>query len=67
MDQLDTKIDELEKKIDALQHSIDKLRKIFLWSLILGIALFILPLVGLAFIIPKFLSIYSGILQQYNF
>lgn len=67
MDQLDTKIDELEKKIDSLQNSIDKLRKIFLWSLILGIALFILPLVGLAFIIPKFLSTYSGILQQYNF
>ena len=67
MEPLDTKIDELEKKIDALQHSIDKLRKIFLWSLILGVALFVLPLIGLAFVIPKFLSTYSGILQQYNF
>ena len=67
MEPLDTKFDELEKKIDALQHSIDKLRKIFLWSLILGIALFVIPLIGLAFVLPKFLSTYSGILQQYNF
>ena len=65
--ELDTKIDELEKKIDSLQDSIDKLRKIFLWSLILGVALFVLPLIGLAFVIPKFLSTYSDILQQYNF
>ena len=63
MDQLDPKIEELEKKIDALQHSIDRLNKIFLWTLIITVILFVLPLIGLLFAIPQFLSTYAGILQ----
>ncbi len=63
MDQLDQKIEELEKKIDKLQRSIDKLRKVFLWTLILSIALIILPLIGLLFVIPQFLSSYNNVFQ----
>ncbi len=61
MDQLDQKIEALEKKMDELQSSIDKLRKIFLWIIIITAALFILPLIGLLFVIPQFLSNYSGV------
>ena len=63
MDQLDSKLDVLEKKIDELQRSINKIRKIFLWMLILTLLFFLLPLAGLFFLIPKFLSTYSNILQ----
>ncbi len=63
MDQTESqlKTEELEKKIDKLQHSIDRLNKIFLWTIIITAVLFVLPLIGLIFVIPQFLSIYSGL------
>ncbi len=63
MDQLDQKITELEKKIDQLQNSIDKLRRVFMWTLIITIVLFVLPLIGLVFVIPQFLSTYTSGLE----
>ena len=63
MDQLEIKIESLERKIDALQSSINKLRRMFLLIVIVSIALFMLPLIGLVFAIPQFLSVYGGGLQ----
>ncbi|TSC68719.1 MAG: hypothetical protein G01um101466_335 [Parcubacteria group bacterium Gr01-1014_66] len=63
MDKFDVDIEQLEKKIDALQHSIDALRRIFFWAVVITVILFVLPLVGLLFVIPQFLSVYSGILE----
>lgn len=63
MDQLEIKIEGLEKKIDLLQRSLDKLRRIFFLTLMITLALFFLPLVGLVFVIPQFLSVYSRVLQ----
>jgi len=63
MDQLDPKIEVLEKKMDDLKRSIDGLRKVFLWTLIITVVLFILPLIGLIFAIPKLLSTYGSMLQ----
>ena len=64
MEQLEPKpqTEELEKKIDKLQHSIDRLNKIILWTLIITALLFVLPLIGLLFVIPQFLSVYSNLL-----
>jgi len=50
------KIDENNKKIDAVYKSVEKTRKYFLWSAALNILVFVLPLIGLIFIIPWFLS-----------
>jgi TRAP-type mannitol/chloroaromatic compound transport system permease small subunit len=50
------KIDESNKKIDAVYESVEKTRKYFLWTAIFNIVIFVLPLVGLIFIIPWFLS-----------
>ena len=66
MDQIESqsKTEELEKKIDKLQRSIDRLNKIFLWTFIITVAFFVLPLIGLIFVIPQFLSglsIYGGL------
>lgn len=59
----------LEQKIDAMYASVEKLRKYFLWTGIITVALFILPLVGLIFVIPSFISSYTqmdGIAQPNN-
>jgi hypothetical protein len=53
---MEEKILELEKKIDAIYVSVEKTRKYFLWTLILSVLFFVLPLVGLAFAIPAFLN-----------
>ncbi len=63
MDHLDQKIDALESKIDELQRSVDTVKKIFLWTLIVSVVVFVLPLLGLLLVIPQFLSTYSGALQ----
>lgn len=63
MEPLEQKIESLEKKIDELQRSIGKIKTIFFWILILSVVSFVLPLVGLLFAIPQFLSSYGSALQ----
>ena len=63
MDAWEEKIGGLEKKIDSLQHAIEKLQRIFFWTLVVTVGLFILPLVGLLFVIPQFLSLYGSVGQ----
>lgn len=56
----------LEQKIDKLQNSIDKLNKMFKWTVIITVILFAVPLIGLLFVIPQFISNvtnYSGLLK----
>lgn len=60
---MEEKINELEKKIDAIYVSVEKTRKYFLWTLILTLVLFFLPLIGLVFAIPVFVNtLTSGLL-----
>ena len=56
------KFQELEMKIDAIYISVEKTRKYFLWTMIISVALFVLPLIGLLFAIPTFISNYSSTL-----
>ncbi len=66
---MDTEIKELKQniaeqgvKIDAIYKSVEKTRKYFLtmiWITVLTVAL---PLIGLVFALPSFLSSYSGAL-----
>jgi len=53
------KIEELEKKVDAVYRSSEKMRKYFLWTLIITAAVIILPLIAMIFIIPSFLNSYN--------
>ncbi len=48
-----------DEKLEKIFKSVEKTRKYFLWTLIATIAMFFLPLIGLLFIIPQFLSIYT--------
>jgi len=59
--ELRQKLEALEKKLDAIFMSAEKTRKYFLWTLIITIVVFVLPLVGLVFAIPQFLSLYGSI------
>ncbi len=56
---------QLEAQDELLQKiyiSVEKTRKYFLWTLIISLALFFLPLIGMLFVIPKFLSMYTSTL-----
>lgn len=61
MDQeLQKRLETLEQKIDAIYISAEKTRRYFLWTMIVTLVVFIVPLVGLMFAIPMFLSSYIG-------
>lgn len=49
----------LEQKIDAIYRTTEKTRRYFLWTLIVTLALVVLPAVGLVFAIPSFIDQYS--------
>jgi len=54
------KIEAQDKKLEEIYSSIEKMRKYFLWTLVVTVAVIILPLIGLLLVIPKFLSTYSS-------
>lgn len=59
--ELQQKLDALEKKIDATFTSAEKTRKYFLAIIVISVIAFVLPLIGLLFAIPTFISTYSAI------
>ncbi|HEV7121485.1 MAG TPA: hypothetical protein VGN56_01510 [Candidatus Paceibacterota bacterium] len=61
MDQnLETRIAIMEEKVDKIYVSVEKTRKYFLWTLITSVVLFVLPLIGIAFALPAFMTNYVG-------
>jgi len=62
MDQeLKNKLDEQGAKIDAIYKSVEKTRKYFLAIIWITVLAVVVPLIGLAFAIPSFLSNYSDL------
>ena len=57
------KLEEQQAKIDAIYVSVEKTRKYFLWTMIITIILFVLPLIGLVFAIPSFIGTYTTSFQ----
>ena len=53
------KLEEQEKKIDLIYVSVEKTRSYFLWTMILSIVFFVLPLVGVMFAVPFLMSTLS--------
>jgi hypothetical protein len=58
--QLEQKLAEQDQKLDQIYASIEKMRKYFLWTMIITIATIILPLLALIAVIPWFLSVMSS-------
>lgn len=62
-DEIYKKITEQDAKLDAIYRSAEKTRAYFKWTLIVSVVFFVLPLVGLLFIIPQFMSTYTNMLS----
>lgn len=65
MEELLKKLEEQQIKIDAMYVSVEKLRKYFLWTLIITVVTIVLPIIAAMFILPTVISTlmssYSGI------
>lgn len=60
MEELLKKIDDQQAKIDAMYVSVEKLRKYFLWTLVVTVVTIALPLVAMMFILPSLVSTLSS-------
>jgi hypothetical protein len=56
--EISQQIKQLEEKIEAVYKSVEKTRKYFLWTMIITVVAFVLPLIILAFVIPSFIREY---------
>ena len=57
--ELNAKLDVLTAKIDVAYRASETVRKYLFWTGIITIALIVLPLIGLVFAIPQFISTYT--------
>ena len=53
---IENRLIELEKKVDATYRSSEKLRKYFLWTLIITVVTVVLPLLVIPFLLPAFFA-----------
>ena len=62
--ELATKLDEIGAKADRAYQAAEKVQKYLFWRGVLTAALVILPLIGLAFALPQFISSYASTLSE---
>lgn len=55
------KLEELEKKLDENIKIARQMRQYFFWTLVISLAVIVLPLIGLIFVLPQFISTYSNL------
>ncbi len=58
------KLSELENRLDDIYLSVEKTRRYFLWTLFITVAVFILPLIGIAIVGPTFITDYTSSFTQ---
>ena len=56
------KLEEISAKADKAYRAAESVRKYLFWTGVITVALIVLPLIGLAFVIPQFISSYATIL-----
>jgi len=61
---LNKKIEEQGLKIDAIYKSVEKTRKYFLMIIWITVLAFVIPMIGLTFVLPSFLSNYTSSLSD---
>ena len=64
--ELKNRLDILEQKIDKVEKYTKTIKNVFLWSFILTLAFIVLPLIGMIWAIPKFISTYTGLTSGTN-
>lgn len=65
-EELTKRLSALEDKIEKIYVSVEKTRRYFFWTMIISIAVVVLPAIGLVFVIPYFLNSYVGGIQSYT-
>ncbi len=55
LDRIEVKLAELQTKLDATYASGEKMRKYFMWSAIITVAVIVIPLLILPLFLPSFL------------
>lgn len=63
---LQSRLDDQDQMIGRIYQSVEKTRKYFLWTMIGSLVMFILPMIGLIFVIPKFIGTMTGQMSQMN-
>ena len=58
------KLDEISAKAEKAYQAAESARKYLFWTGVITVALIVLPLIGLAFAIPQFISSYTTTLQS---
>ncbi|MEI7749772.1 MAG: hypothetical protein WCJ25_02110 [Candidatus Moraniibacteriota bacterium] len=58
-----SRLDAQDKKLDAIYVSVEKTRKYFLWTLVATIIAFILPIIGIAIILPM---VFGPLMSAYS-
>lgn len=58
--EIQNKLDEHTQKLDAIYSSVEKTRKYFLWTMIISIVVFVLPLIGIVFLLPTVIGGLTG-------
>jgi hypothetical protein len=54
--ELKNRLDILEQKVDTINKNIKTIKSVFLWTFIITIAVIVIPLIGMIFVIPQFMS-----------
>ena len=62
--ELAVRLDEIAAKADAAYRAAEKVRNYLFWTGVVTVALVVLPMIGLVFAIPAFMSSYVAPLQQ---
>lgn len=65
--ELAARLDVLEVKVDKAYHASETVRKYLFWTGVITVALIVLPLIGLAFVVPQFISTYTNTLNGVGF
>ncbi len=61
------KLNQIEAKVEQAYRAAETSRKYLFWTGVITIALIVLPLIGLAFAIPSFISSYTTTLNAIGY
>jgi len=61
-EEIKIRLDAQDELLNKIYKSTEKTRKYFMWTLIITLVVFFLPLVGLLFILPNFINTYISAL-----
>lgn len=60
IEEIKEKLEAQEKMLLSIYISVEKTRKYFMWTLIITIVMFVLPLIGMMIVLPPLLNSISG-------